>query len=144
MAYTHVAHDCVIGDNVIMANMATLGGHVEIGNWAFLGGGVLVHQFCNVGEHAFIAAGFRTVQDVPPFIMASGEPVRYSGLNITGLKRRGYPSKDRNILKQIYSLYFRSKQPRTQALDEMKNRYSSNKLGQSIVNFIESSERGII
>ena len=72
MAYCHIAHDCIVGDNVIMANMATLGGHVELGNWAFLGGGVLVHQFCKVGEHSLIAAGFRAVQDVPPFIWASG------------------------------------------------------------------------
>ena len=70
MAYCHIAHDCIVGDNVIMANMATLGGHVELGDWAFIGGGVLVHQFCKVGEHALIAAGFRTVQDVPPFILS--------------------------------------------------------------------------
>ncbi len=144
MAYTHVAHDCVVGNNVIMANMATLGGHVEIGNWAFLGGGVLVHQFCKIGEHAFIAAGFRAVQDVPPFITASGEPVRYSGLNTTGLKRRGYGTEDLNVLKQIYNLYFRSKQPRTRALDKIKNQFSSNKFGRSIVSFIENSDRGII
>ncbi len=113
MAYVHIAHDCIVGDNVIMANMATLGGHVELGNWAFLGGGVLVHQFCKVGEHALIAAGFRAVQDVPPFIWASGEPIKYSGINSVGLKRRGFSSEERRLMKQIYTLYFRSMIPRT-------------------------------
>ena len=74
MAYVHVAHDCILGNNVIMANMATLGGHVEIGEWASLGGGVLDHLFCRIGAHDFIGCGFRVVQDVPPFILAAGEP----------------------------------------------------------------------
>ena len=77
MASTHVAHDCQIGNNVIMANLSTLGGHVEIGDWASLGGGVLVHQFCKIGEHAFIGGGFRSVQDVPPYILAAEEPLNY-------------------------------------------------------------------
>ena len=88
MAYVHVAHDCILGNNVIMANMATLGGHVEIGEWASLGGGVLVHQFCRIGAHAFIGGGFRVVQDVPPFILAAGEPLCFGGTNRIGLKRR--------------------------------------------------------
>ena len=127
-----------------MANMATLGGHVEIGNWAFLGGGVLVHQFCKVGEHALIAAGFRAVQDVPPFIWASGEPIKYSGINSVGLKRRGFSSEERRLMKQIYKLYFRSNLPRTKALDEIKNQFSNHLVGKVIVDFIEKSNRGII
>ena len=144
MAYCHVAHDCIVGDNVIMANMATLGGHVELGNWAFLGGGVLVHQFCKVGEHALIAAGFRAVQDVPPFIWASGEPIKYSGINSVGLKRRGFSSEERRLMKQVYTLYFRSKIPRTKALDEIKKQFPNDPAGKVIVNFIEKSNRGII
>ena len=144
MAYCHIAHDCIVGDNVIMANMATLGGHVELGNWAFLGGGVLVHQFCKVGEHSLIAAGFRAVQDVPPFIWASGEPIQYSGINSVGLKRRGFSSEDRRLIKQIYLLYFRSKLPRVKALNEIKNQFSNNPFGRKIVDFIEKSNRGII
>lgn len=144
MAYIHIAHDCIVGDHVIMANQATLGGHVEIGNWAFLGGGVLVHQFCKVGEHACIGAGFRAVQDVPPFILASGEPIKYCGLNNIGLKRRGIPSEKRKIMKQIYTLYFRSNLTRTKALDEIKSQFSNNPAGKVIVDFMEKSNRGII
>ena len=144
MAYSHIAHDCIVGDNVIMANKATLGGHVEIGNWAFLGGGVLVHQFCKVGEHALIAAGFRAVQDVPPFILASGEPIKFSGINSVGLKRRGFSSEERRLIKQIYTLYFRSKLPRTEALKDIKNKFYHHAVGKSIVKFIEKSNRGII
>ncbi len=144
MAYCHIAHDCIVGNNVIMANMATLGGHVELGNWAFLGGGVLVHQFCKVGEHSLIAAGFRAVQDVPPFIWASGEPIKYSGINNVGLKRRGFSSEERRLIKQIYMLYFRSKLPRVKALNEIKIQFSKTPLGKIIVDFIEKSNRGII
>jgi UDP-N-acetylglucosamine acyltransferase len=144
MAYIHIAHDCIVGDNVIMANMATLGGHVEIDNWAFLGGGVMVHQFCKVGEHACIGAGFRAVQDVPPFILASGEPIKYCGLNNVGLKRRGFRSEDRKVMKQIYTLYFRSNFPRRKALDEIKDKFSKRPVAKVIVNFIENSTRGII
>ena len=75
MAYSHIAHDCIVKDNVIMANMSTLGGHVEIQEYASLGGGVLVHQFCKIGSHVFIGGGFRAVQDVPPYILAVGEPL---------------------------------------------------------------------
>ena len=144
MAYCHIAHDCIVGDNVIMANMATLGGHVELGDWAFIGGGVLVHQFCKVGEHALIAAGFRAVQDVPPFIWASGEPIKYSGINSVGLKRRGFSSEERRLMKQVYALYFRSKLSRTKALNEIKNQFRNNPVGNVIVDFIEKSNRGII
>ena len=104
MAYVHVAHDCILGNNVIMANMATLGGHVEIGEWASLGGGVLVHQFCRIGAHAFIGGGFRVVQDVPPFILAAGEPLSFGGTNRIGLKRRGFSIDDRQIIKNTYQI----------------------------------------
>ena len=144
MAYVHVAHDCIVKDNVIMANKTTLGGHAEIDDWAFLGGGVLVHQFCKVGEHSIVAAGFRAVQDVPPYITASGEPLKYSGLNNIGLRRRGFTPEKRKLIKKIYSLYFRSSLPRTKALDEIKKKYSGSDVSKSIINFVENSQRGII
>jgi UDP-N-acetylglucosamine acyltransferase len=104
MASTHVAHDCLVGDNVIMSNLATLGGHVQIGNWAILGGGVLVHQFTQIGEHSLIGGGFRAVQDVPPFIIAANHPLEYKGVNIVGLKRRGFQKKDMDLIKEINKL----------------------------------------
>ena len=93
MASTHVAHDCLVGDNVIMSSLATLGGHVKVGNWAILGGGVLVHQFTQIGDHALIGGGFRAVQDVPPYIIAANHPLSYKGVNLVGLKGEGFPSR---------------------------------------------------
>lgn len=144
MAYTHIAHDCSVGDNAIMANQATLGGHVEVGAWATLGGGVLIHQFCRIGEHAFIGGGYRVAQDVPPYILASGEPLRYGGINRVGLERRGFTAPTRQAIKQAYRWYFRSPLTRTAALEKIRAENSPLPEVDRIVNFITSSQRGII
>ena len=144
MASVHVAHDCVVGNNVIMSNLTTLGGHVNIDDWAILSGGVLVHQFCNISKHAFIGAGALVTQDVPPFILAAGFPVEYSGINSVGLKRRGFSIDDRKELKKIYKMYFRSKNNRKENLSKIKKELASFKYTNQIVDFIENSERGII
>ena len=108
MASTHIAHDCFLGDNVIMSK-STLGGHVELGDWVVLGGGVLVHQFTKIGAHAFfVGGGFRVVQDVPPFIIAADHPLVFKGINSVGLKRRGFNLQDRIVIKKIYKIYFLS------------------------------------
>ncbi len=144
MASVHVAHDCVVGNNVIMSNLTTLGGHVNIDDWVVLSGGVLVHQFCKISQHAFIGAGALVTQDVPPFILAAGSPVEYSGINSVGLKRRGFSIDDRKELKQIYKMYFRSKNNRRENLSKIKKELASLKYTDLIVEFIENSERGII
>ena len=144
MASTHVAHDCIIGDNTIMANLATLGGHVELGEWVNLGGGVMVHQFTKIGSHSFIGGGFRVVQDVPPFIIAAGEPIRFGGINKIGLKRRGFTDEVRAEIKRAYRTYFLSKLNRTDAIEKIKTEMSESDHLKTIVDFIESSERGII
>ena len=144
MASVHVAHDCIVGNNVIMSNLTTLGGHVNISDWVILSGGVLVHQFCNVGAHAFIGAGGLVTQDVPPFILAAGSPLEYSGINSVGLKRRGFSLQDRKDIKNIYNIYFRSKSNRSDNLLKIKNELSSQKNSETIINFIKYSERGII
>ena len=144
MASVHVAHDCVIGNNVIMSNLTTLGGHVNIDDWVILSGGVLVHQFCNISKHAFIGAGALVTQDVPPFILAAGSPVEYSGINSVGLKRRGSSIDDRKELKNIYKMYFRSKNNRKENLSKIKKELASLKYTDLVVEFIENSERGII
>lgn len=144
MACTHVAHDCVLGNNVIMANLSTLGGHVELGDWVSLGGGVLVHQFSKVGNHVFIGGGFRIVQDVPPFILATGEPLQYSGINQIGLSRRGFDGNARKLIKEAYRFYFRSDLNRKDALEKIKTDLKQSDEITSIINFIESSDRGII
>ena len=144
MACVHIAHDCVIGDHVIMSNLATLGGHVTIEDWSILSGGVLVHQFCKVGEHSFIGAGGYVSQNVPPYILVAGSPIEYSGINSVGLKRRGFTKKDRQDIKKIYNIFFRSKKNRKESLAIVKKEFSDNKFIKSISEFIENSNRGII
>ena len=144
MAAVHIAHDCIVHDNVIMANMSTLGGHVEIEEHASLGGGVLVHQFCKIGIHVFIGGGFRAVQDVPPYILAVGEPLKFGGINSIGLKRRGFSLDTLSKIKKAYKIYFRSDLTRSKALDAIKNNLSDNEEVNNIINFIDNSERGII
>ena len=144
MASSHVAHDCILGDNVIMSNLSTLGGHVEVGEWAILGGGVLVHQFTKIGPHAFIGGGFRAVQDVPPFIMAAEHPLRYKGVNSVGLKRRGFSLEDRRSIKKIYQMYFKSGLNRDDALKKIETEIPPSNSKDQIVDFIYTSDRGII
>ena len=144
MTSAHIAHDCVIGDYVIMSNLATLGGHVTLGNWAILSGGVLVHQFCKIGQHAFVGAGGFVSQDVPPFILAAGTPLEYNGVNSVGLKRRGFTIEQRKEIKSIYNTYFRSKNNRKDNLGKIKENFSMSENTKLIVDFIKKSKRGII
>ena len=144
MAYTHVGHDSIIGNNVVMANMATLGGHVILNDWVSLGGGVLVHQFCQLGTQVFIGGGFRVVQDVPPYILAAKEPLKYQGINSIGLKRRGYDRKTRKDIKEIYQIVFGANMNISQAIIEIKNKFNDSNHRNMILNFIKNSKRGII
>jgi len=144
MTNAHVAHDCVIGNNVTMINLATLGGHVEIDDWAMLSGCVMVHQFVRIGAHAFVGGLFRVTQDVPPFVMAFGEPLKYGGINSVGLRRRGFSSKDRIKIKHAYRIYFRSGLKPSEAVLKIKSEFPDDKNILSIVDFIKNSNRGII
>ena len=144
MAYSHVGHDSIIGNNVVMANMATLGGHVILNDWVSLGGGVLVHQFCQLGTQVFIGGGFRVVQDVPPYILAAKEPLKYQGINSIGLKRRGYDRKTRKDIKEIYQIVFGANMNISQAIIEIKSKFNDSNHRNMILNFIKNSERGII
>jgi len=146
MAYVHVAHDCVVSDKVILANGVQLGGHSEIGYHATVGGVTPVHQFCKIGMHAFIGGGRVVLQDVPPYILATGEPLQYSGINSVGLRRRNFDQKTRTLIKKVYSIIYRSKYNTMQALENIKNTFQIEKSKDvnNIINFIESSERGII
>ena len=108
MAYTHVAHDCIIGDQVIMANAASLGGHVVIEDWAILGGFTVVHQFCRIGAHSFSAMGSVIGKDVPPYITIDGHPAVPRGINSEGLKRRHFSSAQINAIRRAYRLLYLS------------------------------------
>ncbi len=144
MAYAHVAHDCEVGNNVIMANGVQLGGHVTIEDWAIIGGMTPVHQFCHVGQHCMVGGAFRVVQDIPPYILASDEPLRFAGLNSIGLRRRGFSSETLLQLKRVYKVLYRSNLNVTQALERIKAEFELIPEIQNIVRFIETSDRGII
>jgi UDP-N-acetylglucosamine acyltransferase len=144
MIYAHVAHDCLIGDNVILANSVNLAGHVEIGDHVIIGGVVPVHQFVKIGSHSIIGGGFRVQKDVCPFMLVAGYPLKTVGLNLVGLKRRGFPEKTIDILRQVYKIIFRSKFNTSQAVEKIKNEIELLPEVKQILDFIEKSDRGII
>ena len=138
MACTHIAHDCIVGNNVIMANIATLGGHVEIGDWCNIGGGAMIHQFVKIGRQSLIGGGFSAKQDVPPFIIGAGIPLRFVGINKIGLERRKFSEDVRALIKKTYRTYFKSKLNRGDALKKIKNEISQIDEVKEIVNdFLE-------
>lgn len=144
MAYVHVAHDCTVGNNVILANAVNMGGHVVIDDYAFIGGIVPVHQHCRIGAHAMIGGGFRVVKDVPPFVLAGSEPLAFTGLNVVGLRRRGFPKETIEHLKRTYDLIYNSKLNVSQAIERIKTEVPMIDEVRKVVEFIESSKRGII
>ncbi|MEE9466565.1 MAG: acyl-ACP--UDP-N-acetylglucosamine O-acyltransferase [Candidatus Neomarinimicrobiota bacterium] len=144
MGYAHIGHDCIIGDQAIIANYVGLGGHTEIHDWASIGAGTLIHQFCHIGTHSFVGAGYRVVQDVPPYILAAGEPLRYAGINIVGLKRRGFSTEVHQNLKRAYRLIFRSSYNRQQTVEIIKSEMGPSPEIQTVLAFIEQSTRGLI
>ena len=144
MTGVHVAHDCIIGNNVILVNLVALGGHVEIDDWAILGGASNVHQFCKIGKHAMVAANSKLVQDVPPFILVGKHPVQYAGINSLGLSRRGFSEDEKADIKKAYRYLFRSDLNQSDALARVKEELSNSNHVNDILHFYESSNRGII
>ena len=144
MAYSHVAHDCIVGDNCIIANAVQIGGHVHIEDYVIIGGSTPVHQFSLIGEHAMVAGGIRIVQDVPPFILAANLPATYEGLNIIGLRRRGFKNEDIMILKDVYGLIYSKSYNVSQAVKIIEEKYADNIYVQKVSNFLSRSKRGIV
>lgn len=144
MIYAHVAHDCLLGDHVILANSANLAGHVEIGDWASIGGVVPVHQFVKIGAHSFIGGGFRVQMDVCPYALVGGYPLKIIGLNRIGLKRRGFSEINLEILEKTFRILFRSNLNTTQAIEKIKTEIELIPEVQNILNFVAKSERGIV
>ena len=144
MAYVHIAHDCIIGDHVILVNSVALAGHVEIGNWSIVSGLSAVHQFVKIGEHAMVGGGAMVRKDVPPFITAAGEPVTYAGVNSVGLKRRGFSSVDVNLIQDVYRIIYQSGRNISQALEVVKREHNADPTVSRIIDFKESSTRGLI
>jgi len=144
MAYAHVAHDCIVGNKVILANNVNLAGHVVVEDYAILGGMVGIHQFVHVGQHALIAGGFRSTKDIPPYIIAAGEPVSFQGLNKVGLTRRNFSKEVINEIKKAYQLILRSKHNVSGAIKILEQKGDLIPEVNNIINFIKTSSRGII
>jgi UDP-N-acetylglucosamine acyltransferase len=142
MAYCHIAHDCVVGCNVIMPNGATLGGHVHVDDFASLGAFSAIHQFCKVGKYAFISGLTGITMDLPPFMMAAGGRAALYGLNIVGLERRGFSKEEIATLKKAYRILFRSSLSLQASLEKIEEQLEGEHV-RELVAFIRSSERGI-
>ncbi len=142
MGYTHVAHDCIIGDNCIFANVATLAGHVEIEDNVVVGGLSAIHQFCKIGTQAMIGGGSIVVQDIPPFCNTEGNRATIRGLNLTGLRRRLENRSDINEIKKAYKQLFESGQPLNESAEQLLQS-SQNQYVQQLAKFIIETKRGI-
>ena len=144
MAYVHVAHDCVVGDRVVLANAVTLAGHVEVGDWAVIGGVSAVHQFVKIGKHVMLRGGTLVGKDVPPFVTAGFDPTVYSGINSTGLRRRGYTDEQINTIQDIYRVLFLSKMNVSQAVAHLKENFAQSAELDEVLGFLAQADRGII
>lgn len=144
MAYSHVAHDCRIGNNVILVNYVGLAGEIEIGDFAILGGMAGVHQFVRIGAHAMIQGGSKVGKDVPPFVTAGRDPIRFEGLNLIGLRRRGFSEELIEEIHEIYRYVYQRGFNTSQALERIEKDLAGNGERDMIVSFIRESKRGII
>lgn len=143
MAYSHVAHDCVVGSGCVLANAATLAGHVEVGDFVIVGGLSAVHQFTRIGKHAFIAGGGMVVMDLPPYCTAQGDRAELAGLNTVGLSRHGFTEEQIGRIKDAYKILFRSKLGLNEALERLKAEHGGHSEIDHLIDFITSSKRGI-
>jgi UDP-N-acetylglucosamine acyltransferase len=143
MAYSHIAHDCQIGNNVVISNAVNMGGHVFIEDWAIVGGLTAIHQFVRIGAHAFVGGASRTSQDVPPYTKAAGSPCKLYGLNTVGLDRRGFSAEVRQALKKAYRTVFQSSLPLSQGLVQAEKEAEDFPEVRQFLTFIRTSERGV-
>lgn len=144
MAYVHIAHDCQVGSDIVMANNATLAGHVSIGDHAILGGFTLVHQFCAVGAHSFSAMGTAIGKDVPPYVLVAGQPASTRGLNNEGLKRHGFDAATFEALRKAYRIVYRSGLKADEAVEQLDRFGGQLPPIQAMSQFIRASTRGIV
>ncbi len=144
MAYTHVAHDCHIGNHTIMANAASLGGHVHVDDWAILGGFSVVHQFCRIGQHCFTAMGSVIGKDVPPYVMLGGHPAKPHGINSEGLRRRQFSGEQIVNIKQAYKTLYMSGLPLAEARRQIIEMGADNEELRVMADFLAASERSIV
>jgi UDP-N-acetylglucosamine acyltransferase len=144
MAYSHVAHDCIIGNKAVFANCAALGGHVEIGDWVSLGGLTAVHQYVKIGAHAFLAGGAILQRDVPPYVMVAGNPAEPRMVNSEGLKRRGFDEEQVRQIREAYRILYRSDLKLADALEKLRPIADTRPEIKAFVDFIDSSTRSLV
>ena len=144
MAYCHVAHDCVLGNNIIMSNVTQLAGEVEIDDYAIIGGGTLVHQFSHIGSHVMIQGGSKVNKDIPPFAVVAREPIAFCGINSVGLNRRGFTPEQIHTIQEVYRLLYNNGMNTTQALAHIEATMPQTAERDTIVDFVRKSSRGIV
>ena len=144
MATAHIAHDCVLGNNVVVVNGCGIAGHTEIGEYAFIGGMSAIHQFTKIGEHAFIAGATQVRKDVPPYVKAAKNPVSYAGVNAIGLRRKGFSSEDIYEIQGMYRILFQQKNNVSQATEQILEKFQPSAHRDKIIEFINTSERGVM
>jgi UDP-N-acetylglucosamine acyltransferase len=144
MAFAHVAHDCIIGDNTVFANCASLAGHVEVGDWVILGGLTAVHQFARIGAHAFLGGGSILSRDVPPYVMVAGNPAVPHGINSEGLKRRGFSEDQIRNIREAYRILYRSELKFADAIAQLEPLARHNAELRPFVDFIHGTTRSLV
>ncbi len=144
MAYCHVAHDCVVGNNVIMSNATQLAGEVVVDDFAVIGGGSLVHQFCHIGPHVRLQGGALVNKDIPPFVKAAREPIAYAGINSIGLRRRGFTSEQIRDIQEIYRYLYLSGLNNSDAIERIEAELPATPERDEIIMFVRNAKRGII
>jgi UDP-N-acetylglucosamine acyltransferase len=144
LAYSHIGHDCTVGDDVVFSNNGTLAGHVRVGDHAVMGGLTAVHQFCRIGRFAITGGCSKIVQDVPPFMIADGNPAEIRGINLVGLERKNFPAESVKLIKEAFRLIYRAKLNTRQAIEAIRRDLPASGEVAELIAFVESSERGII
>jgi UDP-N-acetylglucosamine acyltransferase len=144
MENMHIAHDCVVGNGCIIGNSTKFAGEVIVDDFAIISATVLIHQFCRIGSYVMIQGGSRTSMDIPPFVIAGKEPIRYAGLNIIGLRRRGFSNEQIELIKEAYNIIYNGTGTRAEAIQQIKDTLTITPEIQYIIDFVSSSERGII
>ena len=144
MAYSHIAHDCKIGDNVIMSNATQVAGEVVVDNFAVIGGGTLIHQFCHLGEHVMIQGGAHINKDIPPFVKAGRDPIAFTGINSIGLRRRNFNNDQIRDIQEIYRYLYLSRLNVSDAVDRIEAELPATPERDLIIEFSRNSKRGIV
>ena len=144
LAYSHIGHDCTVGNSVVFSNNGTLAGHVEVGDHAVMGGLTAVHQFCRIGRFAITGGCSKIVQDVPPFLIGDGNPAEIRGVNLIGLERAGFTPESIKAIKEAFRLIYRSKLNTRQAIEAVRNQIEAREEITQLIEFVEKSARGIV